>query len=104
MIPVKETKAGVSFHIRVLPRSSRCEVAGIQDDALKLKITAPPVEGQANEECIRFLAEKLGVRKAQVQITGGLKSKHKTVAVSGITGRDLEAFLHNVENDQRHSS
>lgn len=95
MIPIKETSNGVIFHIRVLPRSSRCELAGVQDDALKLKITAPPIEGQANEECIRFLAEKLGVSKAQVQITGGHKSKKKTIAVVGLTGKDIEAIIPN---------
>lgn len=93
MIPVKETHDGVLFHIRVLPRSSRCELAGIQNDALKLKITAPPVEGQANEECIRFLADKLGVRKAQIQITEGRKSKNKTIVVAGITVKDVVAIL-----------
>jgi uncharacterized protein (TIGR00251 family) len=92
MIPVKQTKDGIIFQIRVLPRSSRCELVGVHDGALKLKITAPPVEGQANEECIRFLAEKLGVRKAQVKIMGGFKSKNKTVAVSGLTGKDIEAI------------
>ncbi|MBN1662895.1 MAG: YggU family protein [Deltaproteobacteria bacterium] len=93
MIPFKETKDGVVFHVRVLPRSSRCEVAGIRDDALKLKITAPPVEGQANEECIRFLADRLGVSKSRVHITGGHKSKKKTICVAGITGKDIEAII-----------
>lgn len=93
MIPVQKTQDGVVFHIRVLPRSSRCELAGVQNDALKLKITAPPVEGQANEECIRLLADKLGVRKGQVQITGGHKSKNKTIAVAGITIKDVEAII-----------
>ncbi len=93
MLPVKETEAGLIFHIRVLPRSSRCEVAGIQDDALKIKITSPPIEGRANEECIRFLADRLKIKKSQVEIIAGHKSKRKTVAVSGVTRKELESWI-----------
>ena len=64
MLRIRETENGVVLDIRVLPRSSRCELAGIQDGALKMKITAPPVEGRANEECIRFLSDLLKVRKS----------------------------------------
>ena len=84
MIPIRKTEAGIAFRIRVVPRASRSEIAGIQDDALKVRITAPPVEGRANEECIRLLAEKLGVKKAQVTIIAGHSSRAKTVAVTGI--------------------
>ena len=49
MIPIRETAAGVLFKVRVVPRASRAGVAGFQQDALKLRITDPPVEGQANE-------------------------------------------------------
>ena len=62
-LSVRETAAGVVFRVRVVPRASRSGIAGIQDDALKLRIMAPPVEGKANEECIRLLAEMLGVKK-----------------------------------------
>ncbi|MBE9546100.1 MAG: YggU family protein [Proteobacteria bacterium] len=92
MLPIKETKDGVIFNIRVVPRSSRCEVAGIQEDALKLKITAPPVEGKANEECIKFLADKLGVRKSRVTIIAGHKSKRKTIAVSGLKSSEFKVL------------
>lgn len=92
MLPIKETKDGVIFNIRVVPRSSRCEVAGIQEDALKLKITAPPVEGKANEECIKFLADKLGVRKSRVTIIAGHKSKRKTITVSGLTSSEFKVL------------
>ena len=84
---------GVTFRIRVLPCSSRCEVAGIQDDALKIRITAPPREGQANAECIRFLSGILGVKKTQVTIIRGHKSKRKTVAVTGLKSKDIEAII-----------
>ncbi|MBN2255818.1 MAG: YggU family protein [Deltaproteobacteria bacterium] len=90
---VKETTDGVVFKVRVLPRSSRCEIAGIQDDALKLKITAPPVEGQANEECIRFLSRALGVKRNRISITAGGKSKNKSIAITGLTRKDIESII-----------
>jgi len=93
MIPVGETTDGVVFNIRVIPRSSRCELAGIQGDALKLRITAPPVEGAANKECIRFLSDILGVKQSQVQIIAGHRSKNKKVAISGIRKRDIETIV-----------
>ncbi|MEK7374584.1 MAG: DUF167 domain-containing protein [Thermodesulfobacteriota bacterium] len=93
MIPIRETATGVVFRIRVVPRASRCEVAGIQDDALKLRITAPPVEGKANEECIRLLAELLGVKKTQVTIIAGHASRTKTVSVEGRKAREIAAAV-----------
>lgn len=89
----KVTKDGVVLSIRLLPRSSRCEIAGIQDENLKIKITAPPVEGRANEECIRFLSEWLGVRKSRISIVAGHKSKNKKIAVSDLTEAEIASFL-----------
>jgi uncharacterized protein (TIGR00251 family) len=60
-IRVSVSAGGAVFRVRVVPRASRSGIAGIQNDALKLRITAPPVEGKANEECIRLLAETLVV-------------------------------------------
>ena len=92
-ISFKENPDGVSFRIKVLPRSSRCEVAGMHGDALKIKITAPPVEGKANEELVRFLSKRLGVKAAQVTIAGGEYAHIKTIAVSGMTGQQLRDSL-----------
>ncbi|HRR42143.1 MAG TPA: DUF167 domain-containing protein, partial [Syntrophales bacterium] len=84
---------GLIFYVRVVPRSSRCEAAGIQDDALRIKITSPPVEGKANDECVRFLADLLGVKKSQVEIISGHKGRKKTVAVTGLKKADIDAFF-----------
>ena len=92
MLPVKETKDGIVFNIRVVPRSSKSELAGIQEDALKVKITAPPVEGKANEECIKLIADKLGVRKSRVAIIAGHKSKRKIIAVSGLESSEFRVL------------
>lgn len=93
MIPIRATKTGVVFRIRVVPRASRCEPAGIRDDALKLRIMAPPVEGKANEACIALLAELLGVKKAQVAIIAGHASRTKTVAVEGVKAKEIAALI-----------
>ena len=93
MLTVRETEEGVTFAIRVLPRSSKCELAGLQGDALKIRITAPPVEGRANEECIRFLASLFNVKKVRIAIEAGHKSKNKRVSIAGLTSVDVHAAL-----------
>lgn len=93
MIDIQERKDGISFTVHVLPRSSKCALAGIQDGAIKLKLTAPPVDGRANEECIEFLAELLGVKKGQLGIISGQKSRNKIVRIEGLTKDTLEADL-----------
>jgi len=89
MLTVRKTDRGVAFRIRVLPRSSKCELAGIHGDALKIRITAPPVEGRANEECIRFLSALLKVKRSDIAIAAGRKSKNKRVTVAGLTPDDV---------------
>lgn len=93
MLKVRETKEGVSFAIRVLPRSSKRELAGLQGDALKIKITEAPVEGRANEACIRFLASLFRVSKNRIAIEAGLKSKNKQVSIAGLTCEAVRAVL-----------
>lgn len=93
MLTVRETEEGVFFAIRVLPRSSKCELAGLQGDALKIRITAPPVEGRANEACIRFLASLFNVNKNRIAIEAGHKSKNKRVSIAGLTSVDVHAAL-----------
>ena len=93
MLPIRQNEDGIVFTIMVLPRSSKCEIVGIQDDALKLKIAAPPVEGRANEECIRFLAERLGIKKARITMIGGHKGRRKTISIAGLNSHDLLAII-----------
>jgi len=100
MLRVRETKEGVTFAIRVLPRSSKCELAGIQGDALKIRITAPPVEGRANEECISFLASLFNVKKVQIAIEAGHKSKNKRVSIAGLTSVDVHAALPEIQRQE----
>jgi uncharacterized protein (TIGR00251 family) len=93
MLTIKETARGAQFAVRVIPGASKNEVAGIQDGALKIKLTAPPVEGKANRACVEFLAGLLGVRRSALEITAGEKSRKKTVSVDGMGRSELEARL-----------
>jgi uncharacterized protein (TIGR00251 family) len=92
-IPVRETADGAVFRIRVVPRASRSEAAGIQGDALKLRVAAAPSEGKANDECIRLLAEILGVKRSRVTIIAGHTARTKTVAVEGLKADRIASLV-----------
>ena len=77
----------------VQPRASRTEVSGMYGDAVKIRLAAPPVDGAANEELIRFLAEKLGMPRSAVTIEAGHSARRKTVAFEGIDRPTLEKRL-----------
>jgi uncharacterized protein len=83
--PIRVSDGGVTLTVRVTPRASRNQVIGLDHGAIKIKLTAPPVEGAANAALIEFVAEWLGVRKSAVSIAGGDKSRHKLVHVRGLT-------------------
>jgi len=85
-VPYRRTGEGVVINVKVQPRSSKKCVAGVQGDALKVKLTAPPVGGAANEQLVEVLAEALGVRKSDIRIVRGGSSKSKVVEVRGVTG------------------
>lgn len=84
-IPYKKTKNGITLEVKVEPRSSRKQISGIMDnDILKVKLTAPPVDGSANEQLIELIAEVTGVRKSRIKIARGLTSKRKLVEITGV--------------------
>jgi len=82
--------------VRVQPRASANQVVGWRNGMLCVRLTAPPVEGEANEACIRFLAEVLGVRRSQVRLVSGHKGREKTVAVDGLSQSRLGELLEQV--------
>ncbi|MBN1841691.1 MAG: YggU family protein [Deltaproteobacteria bacterium] len=93
MLWIQETRDGVIFKITVQPRGSRNEIAGLQGDAMKIRLTAPPVEGAANKMCVEFLAESLKVRKSVVEIIRGRTSRSKKVLVRSATRKEIESLL-----------
>jgi hypothetical protein len=75
--------------VKVHPRARRSAVTGRLGEAWKLDLTAPPVEGKANEECVRYLAELVGVPRARVRIVMGLTSRTKVVEIEGVTEEEF---------------
>jgi len=80
---VQRTRDGIVFKVKVQPKASRNEFAGLYQDALKIRLTPPPVEGKANKALIDFLADWFGVKKSQVEIVSGQLSKIKIIKVVG---------------------
>lgn len=85
MIEMSEKDGAVTFRVRVQPRASKSEMAGELAGAVKLRLTAPPVDNKANEECRRFLARLLDVSPSAVEIISGHTSKNKLIRVEGVT-------------------
>lgn len=80
-----EVETEALIRVKVIPRSSRTEIAGKEKDLYRVKITDPPVEGKANKALIALLAEKLGIAKRDIEITAGKTSRMKTVRVQGMS-------------------
>lgn len=93
MLDIRETKNGVAFKVKVQPRASKNEITGLIDDALKLRLTSPPVDGAANEAVIKFFANLFKVPKNAVSIISGLASRNKTVEITGISINDANNIL-----------
>jgi uncharacterized protein (TIGR00251 family) len=77
MLPIRKHPEGIIFKIFVQPRSSKNMIVGLHGDALKLKLTAAPVDNAANKMCIKFLAKHLGVSNSQIEIISGHTSRTK---------------------------
>jgi uncharacterized protein (TIGR00251 family) len=80
---------GVLLHVIIQPRASRNEITGVQQQALKIRLTAPPVEGAANKECLKFLADALDISPSQLQLTSGHKARRKTILIRGLTPQTI---------------
>lgn len=93
MIAVQQQGDSATFSVKVHPRARRERIAGVLGDALKLEITAPPVEGKANEACIRFFAGLLKVPRSSVTIAAGNSSRNKVIRVVGISAARVEEAL-----------
>jgi uncharacterized protein (TIGR00251 family) len=79
--------------VKVHPRARRTALAGRLGDAWKLALAAPPVDGKANEECVRFFAELARVPKSRVRIVTGSSARMKVVEVEGVSQEELEKLL-----------
>ncbi len=93
MIPIQDTANGATFAVKIHPRAKRNAVAGAVGDALKISLTAPPVEGRANEACVEFLAKLLKVPRSSITIAAGEASRNKVIRVAGLSAAEVRARL-----------
>jgi hypothetical protein len=82
-LKITKLENGIKLSVKIVPNSSRCEIAGIVEESLKIKLDVPPVEGKANEKCIKFLSKVLGVPKTSINIVCGETSKNKILFIKG---------------------
>jgi hypothetical protein len=89
MLRISEIAEGVRLEVKVQPRSSRNQVVGEQNGVLKIKLTAPPVDGEANSALVAFLASSLKVPRQDISILRGETSRNKLVEINGISSGEL---------------
>jgi hypothetical protein len=93
MIELKESPAGTTFAVKIHPRAKKNAITGEVGDALKLALTAPPVDNKANEACIDFFAKLLKVSPSSVTIAAGQTSRNKVIRVAGLSAEDVKQRL-----------
>jgi uncharacterized protein (TIGR00251 family) len=87
----KDGKTGSAITVRISPRSSRNEISEIMDEGLiKIRLKAPPIEGQANKALVRFLSSVLDIPPSRIEIVGGQKSRTKLVTITGLDPQELQ--------------
>jgi hypothetical protein len=90
---VQDTRDGAILTVHIQPKASTTECVGIHGDALKIRVAAPPVDGAANDELIRFLARQLSIPSTSVRIHSGAGGRHKRVFVKGVTAQLVMARM-----------
>jgi uncharacterized protein len=94
VLQARETSAGIEVKLHVLPRAKRCELSGMHNGALKVRVTAPPVDDAANRAIIDFFSSLLDIPKACLRISAGLKSRDKILLIKNLP---LHTFLERLE-------
>lgn len=90
---ISEIPGGIKVRLYIQPQSSKNQIIGLHDGALKVKIQAPPIEGKANDEIIYFFSKLLKIPKSQLEILKGDLSRHKTLAILGISKETFEKII-----------
>jgi uncharacterized protein (TIGR00251 family) len=91
--PFDPTSGGVRLTVQVQPRASRTEVVGLHGDAVRIRLSAPPVDGAANDALVRYLAERLGLARGAVTLVSGLSGRRKVVVLEGVTPDEVRRRL-----------
>jgi uncharacterized protein len=90
---IHDTPLGAVFNVKVHPRARKNAITGEIGDALKLALTAPPVEGRANEACVSFFADLLNVARSSVTIAAGHSSRNKVIRIAAMSAAEVQKRL-----------
>jgi uncharacterized protein len=101
MVTIRDSSGGVTFAVKVHPRARKNAVTGVVGDALKLALTAPPVEGRANQAVIEFFADFFEIPRSSITIASGATSRIKVVRIAGLSKRAAEQRLSTVQTTGR---
>ncbi|HZZ15457.1 MAG TPA: DUF167 domain-containing protein [Candidatus Sulfotelmatobacter sp.] len=93
MIPIQESSEGATFAVKVHPRAKKNAITGEVGDALKVSLTAPPLDGKANVACIEFFAKLLKVPRASVTIASGHSGRRKVIRVIGLSVEQIRKCI-----------
>jgi uncharacterized protein (TIGR00251 family) len=93
MVAIQNSSTGATFAVKVHPRAKKNAITGEVGDALKVALTAPPVNGKANAACVEFFAKLLNVPRSSVTIAAGLSSRNKVIRVAGLSAEELRMRL-----------
>ena len=93
MEAITATATGTMIRLRVQPRASRERLESVRDGQVRLRLTAPPVDGAANAACIAFLAKLLDISRARIQLQAGEKSRDKVIHIAGLTPAQVAMAL-----------
>ena len=92
-LSIQETREGALFKAIIQPRSSKNMICGIENGALKIKLTAPPIKGAANKLCVKFLTSILKVPLSDIEIVSGQHGRNKKILVHSMNRKHLESKL-----------
>ncbi len=93
MIPIHDSSSGATFAVKIHPRARKNAITGEVGDALKVALTAPPVDGKANQACIEFFAKLLNVPRSSVTIAAGQTSRNKVIRVARLSAAEVRRRL-----------
>ena len=89
MFSIHDSSEGVSFAVKVHPRAKKNAIIGELGDALKVSLTAPPIDGKANQACIEFFAKLLKTPRSSVTIASGHSNRRKVIRVAGLSAEEV---------------
>lgn len=91
---ITDASRGAAFTVKIVPKANKTEIVGIQEDGtIKIRLMSPPVEGRANEELIKFLAEFLKVKASDIEIVAGQDSRKKLISVINVRAEDVDRLV-----------